>query len=251
MCTNYLPTARDRFKAAQLGVSHLPESEWPPEVFPGYIAPIVLMGSKSSELAQVPEVQLARFGLIPRWSRDTAHANALARHTYNARIETVAEKPSFRSAWRARQWALVPMMSYFEYCFESARPVRWRISQTNSKPFFCAGLWECWQDPSNASNAPNSLISAANADCHTSFTLLTVNADQHPVASRMHRPGDEKRMPLIVDGDRLGDWLSATLNDAAQLVRINARVDLTAEAAPKVASNPLVSSPYPTTGNLF
>ena len=245
MCTQYVPTARDRFKAAQLGVLHLPESEWPPEVFPGYVAPIVLMGSALSELAQAPQVELAQFGLIPRWSRDQAHATSLARHTYNARTETVAQKPSFRSAWHAQQWALIPMMHYFEYCFESGRAVRWRISQTDRDPFFCAGLWESWRDPSNVSPT------AANAGCFKSFTLLTVNADHHPVGSRMHRPGDEKRMPLIVDSERVAAWLGATLKDAEKLVRINTQRELMAEAAPKAAPTPRITAGYPVTGSLF
>ena len=118
MCTNYTPTARDRFKAAQLGVLHLPQSEWPSEVYPGYEAPIVVRSAAqtaslsarqghSERLDPKLAVKLARFGLIPRWCRDRAHGLAVGKGTYNARSETVAEKPSFRGAWRDRMWALV------------------------------------------------------------------------------------------------------------------------------------------------
>ena len=237
MCTQYTPTARDRFRAAQLGVSHLPENEWPPEVFPGYIAPIVRRSGGSEAVNGDLQVDLARFGLVPRWSRDAAHAAVIARGTYNARSETAAKKPSFSGPWRDRQWAIAPMENYFEYCWETGRAERWRIRQASGEPFFCAGLWERWQDPG----------AAANEAVFASFTLLTVNADQHPLGRRMHRPGDEKRMPLIFDATRLDEWLHASAAQALALTQLPSPLNLVGEPAPK----PSAKAAVPTTGNLF
>ena len=62
--------------------------------------------------AAVPprEALIGSFGLIPHWSKD----NKIARHTYNARSETVAEKPSFRDAWKRGQHCIIPVQSFFE-----------------------------------------------------------------------------------------------------------------------------------------
>ena len=43
-----------------------------------------------------------------------------------------------------------------------------------------------------------------------SFTMLTVNADDHPVMRRFHKPCDEKRTPVILDGEQIEAWLSAS-----------------------------------------
>jgi putative SOS response-associated peptidase YedK len=223
MCTNYTPSARDRFAASRLGMVKLPAAPWPAETFPGFEAPIVIRASEAGRRDAEAVGQLARFGLVPRWSRDAAQATALARRTYNARQETASEKPSYRGPWRDRQWALVPMDNYFEPCWEESetqggRPVRWRISGADGEPFAVAALWEHWVDP-------------AGGDI-TSFTLLTVNADDHPVARRMHRPGDEKRMPVIIAPDDYLNWLNASPQEAKAFMRCAANDILVGMPAP-------------------
>ncbi len=230
MCTNYTPTSRDRLKAARLGVAHLPPNEWPLEVFPGYVSPIVLRPDAAPALnapllaGDVLRLEVARFGLIPGWCRDAAHASSIAKGTYNARSETVAEKPSFRSAWKARQFALVPMESYFDPNWEEAernggRSVRWRIAMQSGEPFTCAALWERWQD-------------RASGECITSFTLLTVNADGHALCGRLHRPGDEKRMPAIIAANDHLAWLNARPDEARGFLRPTDAALMTGGPAP-------------------
>lgn len=206
MCTHYTPTARDRLRAQALGVDHLPERDWPPEVFPGYEAPVVV-----ARPMQGVSVALARFGLMPRWSRDRAHAASVAKGTYNARVESVSAKPSFRGPWHERQFALVPMQHYFDPCWEDAashggRSVRWRIAMASGEPFACAALWEQWR-------------ATKDADSIVSFTLLTVNADDHALCRHLHRPGDEKRMPAIIRQEHYAAWLHASTSDALALIR--------------------------------
>ncbi len=237
MCTNYKPTARDRFRAERLGVAHLPHLQWPAEVFPGFQAPVVVRDPLSPSGSASNVLELARFGLMPRWSRDAAHAASIAKGTYNARSETVADKPSFRSAWRERQWALVPMEHYFDPCWEDAahhggKSVRWRIGLASGEAFACAALWERWHNP-----APE----AANDPVATSFTLLTVNADGHPLCGRLHRPGDEKRMPVIIRPDDYQAWLQATPDEAARLLRVFPAAELT--GGPDEARKPAAELP--------
>ncbi|WP_296508259.1 SOS response-associated peptidase [Rhodoferax sp.] len=218
MCTNFVPSARTDFLAQRLGAVTPAGRDWPAETYPGYAAPVVVRSAGGAS------VQLAQFGLIPPWSRDAHHARELARGTYNARSETVALKPSFRNAWAARQWALVPMECFFEPCWEDAaqqggRATRWRIALRDGEPFAVAGLWERWTDK----------LSGEQAD---SFTLLTVNADGHPLMGRMHRPGEEKRIPVIVPPAHYADWLHASPQQAMAFMQSYPAQDMQGEPAP-------------------
>jgi putative SOS response-associated peptidase YedK len=81
-----------------------------------------------------PRVDLALWGLLPAWVRDSRGAA----RPINARSETVAEKPSFRGAWRHRR-CLIPADAFFEKgC---------RIARRDGAPFWLAGLWERWLGP--------------------------------------------------------------------------------------------------------
>lgn len=229
MCTNYTPTARDRFKAARMGVVHLPQGDWPAEVFPGYDAPIVRRAD-DGQAAAPPVCDIAKFGLMPRWSRDAAQALSISKGTYNARNETAAEKPSFRTPWRERQFALVPMESYFDPNWEDAhlnggKPVRWRISRADGDPFACAALWERWSDKTTG-------------EIITSFSLLTVNADAHALCGRLHRPGDEKRMPVIIAANDYDAWLNASPDEAHAFMRTTPAEQLVGGPAPQPSRKP-------------
>lgn len=211
MCTNYIPSARDHIAnlpgMAPVGLP-APEATWAAETYPGYVAPIVLGPRGARAQAQCV---VARFGLVPRWCRDAGHATTVSRGTYNARSETVANKPSFRAAWHERRFALAPMQHFYEPCWELAhlhanRPTRWRLGRADGAPFAAAALHERWTDPTTG-------------EITHSFSLLTVNADGHPLLGRMHRPGDEKRMLVIVPPERCAAWLSADLAEAATFMR--------------------------------
>ncbi len=185
-----------------LGAVDLPAEPWPVETFPGYLAPILTLADEGRRL----RCDLARFGLMPRWCRSREEAVKLSRGTYNARSETVAEKPSYRGPWRERRFALVPMRHYFEPCWESGRAQRWRIGRPDGRTFAVAGLHEHWADKETG-------------EIFHSFTMLTVNADEHPLMRRMHRPGDEKRMLAMVDASDYSRWLTASAEEAGAFLQ--------------------------------
>jgi putative SOS response-associated peptidase YedK len=221
MCTNYTPATPPALGGlAVLGGAPLPPQAWPPQTFPGYPAPIVFRGASGT-----PVCELARFGLVPRWARDARQATELSRRTCNARSETVAEKPSFRSPWREQRYALAPMMDFFEPCWESGRAVRWRFTTAGGMPFAVAALHETWTDPDTG-------------ELVRSFSLLTVNADGHPLMGRMHRPGDEKRMLVVLDPADHARWLQASPPEAAELLQRTAPGVLTGEPAPLPSQGP-------------
>ena len=210
MCTNFTPTQNRAWARQTLSVD-LP-SDYPPEAYPGYVAPIVVQGHHSGRVA----CGLARFGLVPPWAKD----EKISRHTYNARTETAAQKPSYRHAWSARQYALVLVDDFFEPHYGSGKPVRWRIAQANREPFALAALWERWTDPRTQHTS-------------VSFSLLTVNADAHPVMRQFHPADDEKRTPVVVAPGHFNAWLGAQPHEAAAWLQQHAMPALEASPAPR------------------
>ena len=131
------------------------------------------------------------FGLVPHWAKDTT----ITRHTYNARSETVAEKPSFREAWKNAQHCIIPAEAFFEPDWRSGKAVPTRIARADGEPMGIAGLWSAWKSP--------------QGERVHSYTMLTINADAHALLRLFHKPGDEKRMVVILPPQRYQDWLQA------------------------------------------
>ena len=147
------------------------------------------------------ETLAGRFGLLPAWAKD----DKTSRHTYNARSETVADKPSFRDAWRTAQHCIVPMESFVEPDWRSGKAQPRRIGLPDGQPLGAAGLWSAWRSPSG--------------ELLHSYTLLTINADAHPFMRQFHKPADEKRMIVILPPARYGDWLHASAAQSMDFMR--------------------------------
>jgi putative SOS response-associated peptidase YedK len=139
-----------------------------------------------------------RWGLVPAWAKDMK----IGAQTINARVETVATKPSFRSAWQRRR-CLVPASGYYEWPVVGTIKQPYFIHPLESPLLFFAGLWEQWKSPDGAAVL--------------SYSIIT-RAAQGGIAS-LH-----DRMPLALEPGVFADWL---LGDAA---RAQAIVD----AAPPV-----------------
>lgn len=178
MCANYRPSSREALLAFPLPPPDFAYGE----AYPGSVVPIV---TNFAPRMWVP----ACFGLIPAWAQDAK----IARSTYNARTETLGEKPSFRDAWKRGQLCIIPADAIYEPCYESGKAVRWRIERADGRPMGIAGIWE-------RRIKDDGLPS-------WSMSMLTINADGHPVMGRFHKPEDEKRSVVILPDDAWGDWL--------------------------------------------
>lgn len=217
MCSNYEPSEEEQLAAFLEDIGQSPQGQlfdpYPRESWPGYMAPFIRQDPESVE--HRPQACLGVYGLVPHWSKDLT----ISRHTYNARSETVAEKPSFRDAWKRGRRCIIPAKSIYEPSYEQpGSPVRWRIKRTDGRQLGIAGLWGGWKAPDG-----KELLS---------FTMLTVNADGHPVMQRFHAPNDEKRMVVILEEADYGRWLDCPLDRMADfLTRYPAEL-LTTEAAP-------------------
>ncbi len=133
------------------------------------------------------ELAMFRWGLVPFWAKDPAIGNRMI----NARAETVAEKPSFRAAYRHRR-CLVLADGFYEWKKEGAGKVPYFISLANGEPFAFAGLWETWQ-------------SKESEEIIQSTTLITTAANEF--ISTVHH-----RMPVILQPDTADRWLAGDDN---------------------------------------
>ena len=158
------------------------------DVWPGGMAPMIRAGHGTAART----AEMAVFGLIPPWAKDRKHA----RRCYNGRTETIAEKPSFRAAWRGAHFALIPMVRFYEPNWESGKAQRWSIAMRDGSAFAAGAIWSYWRDPVSGEGVP-------------SFSLLTLNADEHPVLGRFHGPEDEKRSIFLVPEPEWDTWLRA------------------------------------------
>ncbi|MBL8436793.1 MAG: SOS response-associated peptidase family protein [Zoogloeaceae bacterium] len=210
MCADYNPARRMALERLPVAANPLePPRFGYGETFPGGVAPFLANGLPSDWLPGM-------FGLVPHWG-DPAR---FARMTYNARTETVADKPSFRNAWRRRQFALIPVESFYEPCYETGKAVRWRIERADGQPFALAGIWERRM--------------ADEGPAHWSFAMLTVNADDHPLMRRFHKPGDEKRSVVVLEPGDFKAWLTARTEAEARTLLQSFDADaMVAEADPR------------------
>ena len=140
------------------------------------------------------------FGMIPKWAKDTS----FAKHTYNARSETVMDKPSFKRAWYNNQFALIPLQTIFEPKYIEGKAHRYGIEREDGERFTVAALYE---------------IVEIGEQIIRSMTMLTTNADNHPFMLQFHKPEDEKRSIMVIEPEHRQDWLNMHHEDAFELLK--------------------------------
>jgi len=173
-------------------------------MWPGYMGAFIRRhphADVGDEAVPPREALAGMFGLVPHWSQDTK----ISKHTYNARSETVAVKPSFRDAWRKSQHCIIPAEAFFEPDWRSGKAVPTRIAKADGEPLGIAGLWSVWKSP--------------KGEWMHSYTMLTINADEHPLMRLFHKPTDEKRMVAILPSQRYQDWLEAPVEHSMEFMR--------------------------------
>ena len=131
--------------------------------------------------AEPNAIRLLTWGLVPAWTRDKTGGTGLI----NARLETAAQRPSFRDAWRRRR-CLVLADGFYEWQRTARGKVPMRIMLQSGEPFAFAGLWEEW-------------LGAGEAALRT-FTILTTTPND--LMAPIHT-----RMPVILRPEQEAAWL--------------------------------------------
>lgn len=129
------------------------------------------------------ELMFFRWGLIPFWAKDPAIGNKLI----NSKAETIAEKPSFKNAFRKRR-CLVPADGFYEWK-KAGSKTPYRIVLKNGDPFAMAGIWEKWV--------------GAGGEIINSFSIITT------VPNKLMAP-IHNRMPVILLPEHEKMWLDDT-----------------------------------------
>ena len=169
--------------------------DWQPDynITPAQVVPVCALG-KAGDRALVP----MRWGLHPSWQKEGPSSRPL----FNARTETVATKPSFRSAFRRRR-CLVPANGFYEWTKTEVDgdtvKTPYYIFDRNRPLFAFAGIWEMWTDPDDADARP--LLSTAT---------LTMPADG--AMAELH-----DRQPVRLDEGDWEAWLAADMDTDATL----------------------------------
>lgn len=178
MCYHYqlakpIPDIEKQFQAEFLH----PEI-YQPLIFNGFLhqkAPVI-------PHSQPDKIDFFSWGLIPHWAKDST----IQKNTLNARIETIAEKPSFKYVLKNR--CLILADAFFEWQWldpQGKKKQKFKLTLPDESPFAFAGLWSHWQEINT-------------------FTILTGEADE--LMSEIHN--SKKRMPLILATGTEKNWLN-------------------------------------------
>jgi len=229
MCVNYRPPLPEQLDMV-LGtlVDLYRDWDWPLETWKDYLAPIVRADAGKQRM-----LSLASYGMVPRRH---IPPGVKVFDTMNARAESIGEKRSFAPAWRRTQLCAVPMTCFYEPNYENGRAERFGIGMQDDALFYVAGLWREWRE--------------ADGKVGTSFTQITINADEHPLMKRFHKPGDEKRALVVLPPDDVDAWLACREPEMARsFLRHYPAEAMKAWAAP--APPRVKKAAVPETGSLF
>ncbi len=159
-------------------------------VAPQSAVPVVRETKEGERVAET-----MRWGLLPHWARDTA----LAAKLNNARAEGVADKPSFRQAFRRRR-CLIPASGFYEWQATPSGKQPWYIVPTDEPLFAMAGLFEAWRPAGSADDAAWLL------------TCCVVTTTPNAVMAPIH-----ERMPVMLARADWAAWLDRSQQDPAAL----------------------------------
>lgn len=157
----------------------------------------------------VRRLESARWGLVPGWSTGASTGAPL----FNARVEGITDKPSFRDSVTSRR-AVVPATGYYEWQVTDGAKSPQFVSLPGGETMIFAALYDWWRDPAAAAEDPARWLLSA--------TILT-----RPSAGPLSELHD--RMPVFLDADLLEEWLDPQVEGDQELV------ELVADAAEEVA----------------
>ena len=188
MCGRYELHSNPAAIALAFGLAHPPSVRPRYNVAPMQEVPIVRVSASGSR-----EFVAVRWGLVPRWAKDPAIGSKMI----NARGETVATKPSFRTAFR-RHRCLIPANGFYEWMpAADGRKQPVLIAMKDGSVFAFAGLYERWL--------------TGDGEPLDSCTILTTDAND--LLRAVH-----DRMPVIVPADQYARWLDPAQDGPQALV---------------------------------
>jgi putative SOS response-associated peptidase YedK len=157
-----------------------PESFTPTEKFNGFAHPVTPIIANDTP----DQITLASWGLVPQWSLDTA----FRKNTLNARIETVAQLPSFKDSCHNR--CLIPASFFYDWRHEGTQKIPYKVVAQHSELFSFAGIYSDWKE-ANTSNVIRT------------YAILTTAANE----TMQYIHNTKQRMPVILELADEEKWL--------------------------------------------
>lgn len=191
MCANFKAITHQQ--ALQLGLPNI-VFEYDDEIFPSFQTPLLFKSQKGLEWRSV------NFGLVPKWSEDME----IAKHTYNARNETLLEKRSFAEAFTKCQFGVIPVSEFYESKYINGKPQRWAVRRKDGQAFYIAALYE--------------VTRLKDGEIVRSATMISMDAHQHEMMKEFHEPRTDKRSVVVIPHHRLDEWLSLKLVDISSFI---------------------------------
>lgn len=150
--------------------------------------------------------QPRHWALVPFWAKESKLKYA----TFNARGESLCEKPAYRDAWKRSQRCLIPAVSYSEWLVVNGKKARHNIAMEDGSELMIAGLWSDWHE--------------GQEDQRKTFTMITTSPlDQ---ISWVHN-----RSPLMLSPGQWDQWLTGAPDECAELLEPNDPGSLAVELA--------------------
>ncbi|MDY7108582.1 MAG: SOS response-associated peptidase [Planctomycetota bacterium] len=203
MCGRYALMSDPELLVELFALASLPVLKPRYNIAPTQQAPIVRAPGASGKGQGGDEgrrrLDFLHWGLIPSWAKDPS----MGARMINARSETAAEKPAFRSAMRRRR-CLVPADAFYEWQKRAGGKQPYCIRMRDGSPFAFAGLWERWEPPEGEGEETEPV---------ESFTILTTTPNA--VMKKLH-----DRMPVIIPREAYDLWLDETVQDPAKLEKL-------------------------------
>lgn len=181
---------------------------WPRAVFPRAPGPFIRRARNVTGYER--ELTVGQWGLIPWFAKEPK----LKFPTNNARSEELEAKASYTDPWKRGQRCIIPASTFDEPNWESGKNVWWQFKRSDGDPWGLAGVWNTWVD-------------RATGEVHESYTMLTINADAHPLMRRMHKPDlkapadkQDKRLVIPLEEADFDQWLESTGEQAKTLLKL-------------------------------
>jgi len=149
------------------------------------------------------KIRLLQWGLIPSWVKTKESASEIRLKTFNARAESIENKPSFSMSFRSKR-CIIPVKGFFEWQHVEAKKIPWYIYHADNEIISFAGLWDEW-------------VETSTGELLSTFSIITTSAND--LMADIHNSG--KRMPVILDKQNEKRWIDLDIDrkEALELLK--------------------------------
>jgi putative SOS response-associated peptidase YedK len=139
------------------------------------------------------KIRLLRWGLVPSWVKTLDEANKIRFKTFNARSESLEEKPSFSASFKSKR-CIIPVKGFYEWQHLGKEKIPWYIYHSGNEILSMAGLYNEW-------------VESKSGEILNTFTIVTTDAND--LMAEIHNSA--KRMPVILDKKDEKTWIDVSV----------------------------------------